>query len=99
MGSTDKSELKSSHKRKTQEEFENDETLFPREESSMRLSHATDLLEQLTKSELSASDRLEADALAHTLEGYRDKELTFEEMRSLNDCLATILKLTAKYKL
>ena len=70
-----------------------------REECDLRLSHTLDLLEQLKKSELSASDRLETDALSRTVESFRDRELTTSEMRSLNDCLATVLKLTAKYKL
>lgn len=68
-------------------------------ESDLRLSHARELLEALKKSELSASDRLEADALSRTLDGFGETERTPEEIRSLNDCLATILKLTAKYKL
>lgn len=67
--------------------------------ADVRLSHARELVETLKKSELSASDRLEADALSRTLESFGDKELSPEETRSLNDCLATILKLTAKYKL
>lgn len=78
--------------------FEEEER-FDREESGLRLEHTQNLLEQLKKSELTASDRLEADALSRTLEGYRDRELTADEMRALNDCLATVLKLTAKYKL
>lgn len=69
------------------------------EEDGLRLGHATELLEALEKCDLSASDRLEADALAHTLDAYRGRALTAEETRSLNDCLASILKLTAKYKL
>lgn len=78
--------------------FEEEER-FDREESGLRLEHTQNLLEQLKKSELTASDRLEADALSRTLEGYRNRELTADEMRALNDCLATVLKLTAKYKL
>ena len=75
------------------------EETIGREECDLRLSHTLDLLEQLKKSELSASDRLETDALSRTVESFRDRELTTSEMRSLNDCLATVLKLTAKYKL
>lgn len=69
------------------------------EESGLRLAHAFELLERLQKCDLAASDRLEADALSHTLEAYRDRDLKESEMRALNDCLATVLKLTAKYKL
>ena len=75
------------------------EETIAREECDLRLSHTLEMLEQLQKTNLSASDRLETDALAHTIERFRDRELTVSEMRSLNDCLATILKLTAKYKL
>ena len=81
------------------EDEPSEEQTIGREECDLRLSPTLELLEQLKKSELSASDRLEVDALSHTVESFRDRELTIGEMRSLNDCLATILKLTAKYKL
>ena len=80
-------------------EDEPDQEPVLEEGSELRLSHARELLETLKKSELSASDRLEADALSRTLDGFDEKELSFDETRTLNDCLATILKLTAKYKL
>lgn len=73
--------------------------VYAAEECGVRLHHAAELLDRLMKCDLSASDRLEADALSHTLESYRNRALTAEEFRGLNDCLATILKLTAKYKL
>lgn len=76
-----------------------EEEAYVAEACGLRLDHAVSLLEKLLKSDLEASDRLEADALSHTLDGYRDRPLTEEEMRSLNDCLSTVLKLTAKYKL
>lgn len=69
------------------------------EESGMRLSHADSLLAKLRTVKLSAGDRLEADSLMRTLDAYRGRALTSEELRSLNDCLATVLRLTAKYKL
>ena len=69
------------------------------EESGMRLSHADSLLSKLRTVKLSAGDRLEADSLARTLDAYRGRPLTSEELRTLNDCLATVLRLTAKYKL
>lgn len=69
------------------------------EESGMRLSHADSLLAKLRTVKLSAGDRLEADSLARTLDAYRGRSLTSEELRALNDCLATVLRLTAKYKL
>lgn len=78
---------------------EEEETFSGVEQSDLRLAHARELLETLKRSELSASDRLEADALSRTLDGFGMGELSEEKIRALNDCLATILKLTAKYKL
>ncbi len=69
------------------------------EECGMRLNHVSDLLAQLKKEELSPTDRLEADALSRSLEMFRNKALSEEEICVLNDCLAAVLKLTAKYKL
>ena len=68
-------------------------------EGSVRLEHALSLVEQLKKSDLSATDRLEADALERKLESCRGRALGEEETRQINDCLATVLKMTAKYKL
>ena len=70
----------------------------PAEGESVRLEHALSLLEQLKKCNLSASDRLEADAIGHTLERVKGSPAE-EDRRTVNDCLSTILKLTAKYKL
>lgn len=69
------------------------------EESGTRLNHVTELLAQLKKEELSPTDRLEADALSRSVEAFAGRALTEEEMSMLNDCLAAVLKLTAKYKL
>lgn len=81
------------------EEPKDGKEVFDAEECGLRLSHARSLIEALQKSELSAADRLELDALSHLIEGYGDRALTAEEMRALNDCLATVLKMTAKYQL
>lgn len=62
-------------------------------------SYAVKLLEKLRKEKLSPTDRLEADVLDHTIAGLSGRPLTEEEARSLNDCLASVLRLTAKYKL
>ncbi len=72
---------------------------FTLEESGMRLTHAAALLEKLFACPLSAGDRLEAQALARRLDGYRGRLLTEAELSALNDCLASVLRLTAKYKL
>ncbi len=81
------------------EEEPEDGALYDAGDCGMRLRHASELLEALGKCELEAGDRLEADSLSRSLDAYRDRELTADEMRALNDCLATLLKLTAKYKL
>ena len=75
------------------------EELYDAEECGLRLAHVASLLDSLQKCGLSAGDRLEIDAVARTVEGYRGRALRADEMCSLNDCLATILKMTAKYKL
>ena len=68
-------------------------------ERGMDLSYADSLLNKLRSKDLTAGDRLEAEALARRLDCYRDKPLTEGERDTLNDCLSAILKLTAKYQL
>lgn len=69
------------------------------EEANLCLEHAFDVAERLKSCALSGSDRLETDNIEITLQMYRAKGiLTDKEMRSLNDCLAMLLKLTAKYE-
>ena len=68
-------------------------------ESGMSLDYADSLLEKLGAKDLSAGDRLEAEELSRRLSLYREKPLNASERNSLNDCLASILKLTAKYQL
>ena len=69
------------------------------EEAGMSLEYAVSLLTQLKEKELSAGDRLEVQTLASRLDYYRGKALYENERNMLNDCLAAILKLTAKYQL
>ncbi|MGN0822955.1 MAG: hypothetical protein ACI4NG_04205 [Candidatus Gallimonas sp.] len=69
------------------------------EESGLRLAHVTELLEKLRRASLSAGDRLETDVLSRTIDGFRNRRLTMSEVNTLTDCLASVLKLTAKYKL
>ena len=70
------------------------------EESGLRLEHVGEMLRRLRAAQkLSPTDRLETDALARTLDGFREKRLTPAELNTLNDCLSTVLKLTAKYQL
>lgn len=69
------------------------------QEYGVSLSYADTLLEKLRIKKLSAGDRLESEELLRRLDCYREKPLTESERSSLNDCLASILKLTAKYQL
>ena len=69
------------------------------EEFGAHLTHVTELLTQLKKMELSPTDRLETDSLSRSVDALRGKPLSEEEMGILNDCLASVLKLTAKYRL
>lgn len=65
----------------------------------MSFSYADSLLEKLRAKNLNAGDRLEAEEILRRLDCYRNKPLNEEERESLNDCLASVLKLTAKYQL
>lgn len=78
---------------------ESEVPLATAEECGTCLSHVTGLLVKLKREKLSPADRLETEALARTVEGYRGKALSEKDLRLINDCLATVLKLTAKYKL
>ena len=66
---------------------------------SPELGYALGLLQTLRRGELSATDRLEADMLLRTVTAMQGRMLTEGEKNTLNDCLASVLKLTAKYKL
>lgn len=68
-------------------------------EHGTSLSYADALLEKLRKKQLEAGDRLETEELLSRLDRYREKTLSEAERSSLNDCLASVLKLTAKYQL
>lgn len=65
----------------------------------MSLGYVSGLIARLKAEQLSPTDRLETEVVERTVEGYKNRELTEEELGVLNDCLATVLKLTAKYKL
>lgn len=64
----------------------------------VRLGHIFSVLEKLRSLPLSAGDRLESEKYADLLNVYRTKgNLCAEEARSLNDILASLLKMLAKY--
>lgn len=65
----------------------------------VRLGHAFSVLERLLSLPLGAGDRLEAQKAEDLLSVYRGKgELSAEEARALNDVLASLLKMLAKYE-
>ena len=79
--------------------FETQEREATAEEYGMRLSYADTLLQKLRAKKLGAGDRLETEELARRLDCYRQKPLNEDERNALNDCLSSVLKLTAKYQL
>ncbi len=79
--------------------FEEGELSCDAEESGVRLQHARALTEKLRAVKLAPADRLEVDVLSRRMESLANRRLTAEEVGALNDCLATVLRLTAKYSL
>ena len=79
--------------------FERGDEGITAQASGMSLDYADTLLNKLHASKLSAGDRLEVQELSTRLDFYRNKALYEDERSALNDCLAAILKLTAKYQL
>ena len=69
------------------------------EECGMQLDYVSGLLGKLKAERLTAADRLEIEVLNRAIDSYRGKALTEAELGTLNDCLASVLKMTAKYKL
>lgn len=68
------------------------------EEGGADVAHALALAQKLKKEKLSPADRLELEAVIRTVEGCR-RPLGREGQDLLNDSLASILRLTAKYRL
>ena len=79
--------------------FEEDTPVASAKERGMQLKYAEEMLGRLKKCALTPADRLEAEALSRTLAAYGAGPLTEAELNALGDCLASILKMTAKYKL
>lgn len=71
----------------------------PAADSGMQLSHVSALLQKLKREKLSPADRLETDLIAQEVESCAEKPLTPDALERLNDLLATVLRLTAKYRL
>lgn len=67
----------------------------PAAESRVSLGHVERLIEKLRREKLSPADRLEVDAIARSLEGGESPSRS----ALINDSLASVLRLTAKYKL
>lgn len=69
-------------------------------EQDVRLEHIFSVLERLKQMPLGAGDRLEALKYENLLQVYRTKgNLSPEEAQTLNDILASLLKMMAKYNL
>ena len=67
-------------------------------EKDVRLGHIFSVLERLKDLPLGAGDRLETEKFREMLEVYRAKgDLTAKEVETLNDILASLLKMMAKY--
>ena len=69
------------------------------QECGMQLDYVSGLLTKLKAERLTAADRLETEVLTRAIDSYRGKALNDQELGSLNDCLASVVKMTAKYKL
>ena len=66
----------------------------------VKLGFVYRMLAELKKAPLSAADRLERENLSEKLKKYAEKEgLTGSELRSFNDSMSAVLKLSAKYAL
>lgn len=65
----------------------------------LKLRYAEELLDRLKKSPLAASDRIEAESISRALPAFRKETLCEEEAGRLSDCLSSVLKLVAKYRL
>lgn len=74
------------------------EKLQEQESQALPLSHAWDLLTKLREKQLTTADRLASAELAALLSLYKEKETwTNRESQAVNDALAGVLKLSAKY--
>ena len=70
------------------------------EDGKLRLEHVRKMLQKLKTADLTPGDRLEADGISRRITLYATKDLlSGKEVRDLNDCLANVLKMTAKYAL
>lgn len=79
---------------------EGEEGEYGMEDGKLRLDHVRKMLLKLKTAELSPGDRLEAEGISRLITLYATKDLLSpKEVRDLNDCLAAVLKMTAKYAL
>lgn len=68
-----------------------------REEDGLRLEYVEELLKKLRSCKLTAGDRLETDVITRSLGQLKNGRLDAEQKALLNDYLASVLKLLAKY--
>ncbi len=70
----------------------------PRPLKDVRLDYVLSVAERLREMPLGAGDRLETEKMSELLQIYRNKgELSAKECETLNDMLAALLKMMAKY--
>lgn len=78
--------------------FTDGEGVPPRPRDDVRIDYALSVAERLRTLPLGAGDRLESDKMCELLRIYKDKgALGVSECRTLNDILAALLKMMAKY--
>jgi len=82
-----------------QEMQETQETVKAPGAEGVHPEYALSLIRRLREKELTAGDRLETDSLATVLGDFCGRELTAEETETVNDALASVLRLAAKYSL
>ncbi len=70
---------------------------IPVEKCGIDMAHAREYLQRLRRAPLSAGDRLEVDVLGRSLESMNKAALTGEELVRINESLAALFKIAAKY--
>lgn len=70
---------------------------IPISQCNLDMVHAEEYLQRLRRAPLTAGDRLEVDVLAHSLESANRAALTPEELVRINESLAAMFKIAAKY--
>ena len=72
---------------------------IPIGQCGLDMAQAEECLARLKRAPLSAGDRLEVEVLGRILDGANRAALTEEELARVNDGLASMIKIAAKYKI